>query len=334
MLQAVRAHPSVAAVAASWPLGMNGNLAEASGAVDLPVEYKFVSPQYFGLLEIELVKGRTFTDAERSAGAGIVVVSETTARRLWPDRDAVGQVIELDGHQPRGSWRTNAQAVIPQLPFRAFTVIGVVRDARVGQGMFENNDAGVYLPISAETPGTSLVLRVHGDPDRASEQLIESLAKVDPAIGGIMTMRTIAGRAIFVLQVAFWLTAILGVLALVLTVSGLVSVLSYVVAQRSKEIGVRMALGARTRDIARLVLLQSARPVALGLVLGGVLAGSLAPALMSTPAASQVGEMVNVLDPVAYAASLVCILIACLLAASIPALRAARIDPIATLKQD
>jgi ABC-type antimicrobial peptide transport system permease subunit len=153
-------------------------------------------------------------------------------------------------------------------------------------------------------------------------------------MGGITTMRMLAGRAIYVLRVAFWLTAGLGILALVLTVSGLFSVLSYVVAQRSKEIGVRMALGARTRDIARLVLLQSARPVGIGLVVGSALAGSFASALMATSAASQIGGMVKVLDPMAYAASLLCILTACGLAASIPALRAARIDPIATLRQD
>ena len=107
-----------------------------------------------------------------------------------------------------------------------------------------------------------MILRVHGDPDQARQGLIERLTKVDPAMGGITTMRTLAGRAIYVLQVAFWVTAMLGSLALVLTVSGLISVLSYVVAQRSNEIGVRMALGATARNITGLVLSQSARPVA------------------------------------------------------------------------
>jgi ABC-type antimicrobial peptide transport system permease subunit len=223
---------------------------------------------------------------------------------------------------------------MPQLPFRSFTVVGVVRDVRIGHGIFRVYGAGVYLPTSADAPGTSLVLRVHGDPDQARERLIESLATVDPAMGGVTTMRMLAGRAIYVLQVAFSLTAVLGFLALVLTVSGLFSVLSYVVAQRSKEIGVRIALGARTRDIARLVVLQSARPIGVGLVVGGVLAGSLASALMATPAASRIGEIVNVFDPLAYAASLLCIVAACALAASVPALRAARIDPVATLRQD
>ena len=123
-------------------------------------------------------------------------------------------------------------------------------------------------------------------------------------------------------------------LALALTVSGLFSVLSYVVEQRAKEIGVRMALGATTRNVAGLVLSQSLRPVGIGLAAGGGLAAALAIVLMATPAASEIGGIVHVFDPVAYAASLLVIVTACVLAASVPALRAARIDPIATLRKD
>ena len=142
-----------------------------------------------------------------------------------------------------------------------------------------------------------------------------------------------AGMPAFILRIAFWVTVVLGGLALVLTLSGLFSVLSYVVEQRAKEIGVRMALGATTRNVAGLVLSQSLRPVGVGLVAGGGLAAALAIVLMATSAASQIG-VVQVLDPVAYAASMLVIITACVLAASVPALRAARIDPIATLRKD
>jgi ABC-type antimicrobial peptide transport system permease subunit len=147
-------------------------------------------------------------------------------------------------------------------------------------------------------------------------------------------VRTIAGMGAYLLQIAFWVTLVLGGLALALTVSGLFSVLSYLVEQRAKEIGVRMALGATTKDIAVLVLSQSVRPVGIGLLAGGGLAAGLAIVLLSTPAASEIGNTVHVLDPVAYAASLLVIVTACVLAASVPALRAARLDPIATLRQD
>ncbi len=146
-------------------------------------------------------------------------------------------------------------------------------------------------------------------------------------------MRTIAGMGAYILQIAFWVTLVLGGLALALTVSGLFSVLSYLVEQRAKEIGVRMALGATTKSIAVLVLSQSVRPVGFGLLAGGGLAAGLAIVLMSTTA-SEIDNTVRVFDPLAYAASLLVIVTTCALAASVPALRAARLDPIATLRQE
>jgi len=120
----------------------------------------------------------------------------------------------------------------------------------------------------------------------------------------------------------------------VLTVSGLFSVLSFLVEQQAKEIGVRIALGAATTHVVRLVLSQSLRPVAIGLAAGGGLAAAAATVLMSTPAAAAIGGVVDILDPAAYAASACIIAMACLLAVSVPAMRAARIDPIATLRKD
>ena len=149
-----------------------------------------------------------------------------------------------------------------------------------------------------------------------------------------MSLRTAADAKAYMLRIAFGLTIFLGELALVLTVSGLFSVLSYLVEQQAKEIGVRMALGAATSNVVRLVLSQSLPPVAIGLAAGSGLALAVAIVLMSTSAASEMGGVVDVLDPVAYLASALIITTACLLAVSVPVLRAARIDPIATLRKD
>ena len=193
----------------------------------------------------------------------------------------------------------------------------------------------VYLPVDLQTPGTSLTLRVRGDPGQARLALLDRLTRVDPALDHeVQTMRTVAGMGAYILQIASWVTLVLGGLALLLTVSGLFSVLSYLVEQRAKEIGVRMALGATTKSIAVLVLSQSVRPVVFGLLVGGGLAAGFAIALMSTPAASEIGNTVRVFDPMAYAASLLVIVTSCVVAASVPALRAARVDPIATLRND
>jgi putative ABC transport system permease protein len=164
--------------------------------------------------------------------------------------------------------------------------------------------------------------------------LLERLSSIEPALFNIMTLRAMAGMQTYTLQIAFWAAVVLGGLALVLTVSGLFSVLSYVVEQRAKEIGVRMALGATTRNIAGLVLSQSLRPIVIGLVADGGIAAALAIVLMATPLAAEIPDVVHVFDPVAYAASLLVIVTSCALAVSVPAVRAARIDPMATLRMD
>jgi predicted permease len=339
LLQAVVADPSVAAVAASSePTGVVAEMSVSASATErsptgmpsrVAAEMMMtVSPGYFDLLDIDVVNGRGFTQAERTAEAGVVVVSETTSRRLWPNRNAVGQVLRLQAPQSGSSSG-------PAVPSRTFTVVGIVRE--VGEGVLMPDRftfRGVYLPAGPETPGTSLMLRVRGEPEQTRQALLERLTSIDPGLGAITTMRAVAGMQTSVLRLAFQLTVVLGGLALALTVSGLFSVLSYVVEQRAKEIGVRMALGATTRSVAGLVVSQSLRPVGIGLVAGAGLAAAAAIVLMATPAASAIGNTVRVFDPVAYAASMLVIVTACVLAASLPAVRACRLDPIATLRQD
>jgi ABC-type antimicrobial peptide transport system permease subunit len=150
----------------------------------------------------------------------------------------------------------------------------------------------------------------------------------------IVTMRTVARLETLFLRTAFWVSLILGGLALVLTVSGLFSVLSYLVEQRTREIGVRMALGASARNVTQLMLAQTTRPVMYGLLAGAGFAATLATALIASPIGAFVTEIVHVADPVAYAASLIVIIAACLVAAWIPASRAARVDPMRTLRQE
>jgi ABC-type antimicrobial peptide transport system permease subunit len=126
----------------------------------------------------------------------------------------------------------------------------------------------------------------------------------------------------------------LGCLALLLTLSGLFSVLSYLVEQRTREIGVRMALGASRRSVGMLVLKQSVWPVGIGLTLGCTLTLGVSAALLASPAAEQIGGIVQLMDPVAYGASLLCIVAACTGAALVPALRAGRVNPLAALRQE
>jgi predicted permease len=343
LLQALAAHPSVSAIAASSQPTLAVAATSASAKADLSqrlaVDRMAVSPEYFDVLGIALVRGRSFTQAERSLESGVAIVTEAAGRRLWPDRDAVGQIVRLEAAQsdvrdPSSVSSADARSARVEQP-RAYTIVGLVRD--VGGGLRVPDlfrFRGVYVPTAPEQPGTSLTLRVRGDPERVRVTLLDELTSVDPGLGTINTMRSIAAMQMYIMRIFFWVTVVLSGLALVLTLSGLFSVLSYVVAHRAKEIGVRMTLGATTGNVAGLVLSHTARSVGAGLVAGGGLAAALATVLMATPAASEIGGLVRVFDPVAYVASTLIIAAACLAAASVPTLRAARIDPIATLRED
>jgi MacB-like periplasmic core domain/FtsX-like permease family len=330
IVDAITAEPTIAAVAASWPDLMPPQVTAESGDVKTRVAYRFVSPEYFSVLDIPVVRGRTFMAAERSASASVAIISEAAARTMWPNADPLGQIIRLDPDTT--SEQSRADGLF--LKSQAFMVAGVAGDV-AGLRIAPFNKAAVYLPTSAAMPKTSLVVRARGNPEVARQTLVNRLAAIDPDMSRqLVTLRTWARIETFFLQIVFWVTIVLGGLALTLTLSGLFSVLSYLVEQRTREIGVRMALGATSRTVRRFVLSQSMRPVAVGLLIGGGSAAGIAALLVATPAAAGIGDVVHLFDPVAYAASLLIIVAACLGAASIPATRAARLDPSRTLRQE
>jgi predicted permease len=312
LVQSLMADPLVAAIAASSQATTRGVVDTSVSSSRASIDQMAVSSEYFRVLGLDLVSGRGFTQAERTAEAGVAVVSEAIARQLWPNGDGIGQVVRLEE------------------PSRTLTIVGVVRDPGPASAL---GFRGLYLPAGPESPGTRLLLRVRGNSEQARVALLERLPALDPVFG-VMTLRTITGMQTYLLQIAFCVTVVLGGLALVLTVSGLFSVLSYVVEQQSKEIGVRMALGATTRNVVGLVLSQSLRPVGIGLIAGGGLAAAVAIVLMTTPIAAEIGDSIDVLDPGAYVVSLLVIIASCVLAVAVPAFRAARLDPIATLRMD
>ena len=340
VLDILGTEPAVTSVAASWPGGLGGRNALAEGAAGkLPVTYQFVSPEYFDVLGIDVVRGRSFADTERSAAAAVAVVSETVAGQLWPGVEAVGQVLRIE---PEPSALRETEGVddprdseIPTLLSRTAVVVGVTRDvAGFGLGDLRAAGAGVYVPIDTETALASLVALVRGDAERVRHRLVERMASIDPNMAEISTLQTMVRMVTYFLAIPFWLTLALGTLALLLTVSGLFSVLSYLVEQRTREIGVRIALGATRRSIGTLVLSQTARPVGIGMFVGAGFTGVLGAVLLATPAADLIASTVRLFDPLAYAASLLCIIAACVCAALIPARRAGRIEPLSALRKD
>jgi predicted permease len=309
-----------------------------TGAAKTSVTFKAVSSAYFEVLGIPIVRGRAFTAAERDHDP-VVIVSESVARALWPNGNGVGESFRLEPDttvtEHGGFLQVNPDAVVDLalMEPRTVTVVGVAKDV-AGFRITDVKEAGVFLPTSLDVAKTSVVARVHGAPNLARETLLDHLTQVDPNMGNIMTMQTVARLETFFLQIAFWVSLILGGLALLLTVSGLFSVLSYLVEQRTREIGVRMALGASSQNVTRLMLAQTTRPVLYGLVAGAALAAALAATVIATPVGGYISQIVHLTDPVAYASSLLVIVAACLLAAWIPAARAAKVDPMRTLRQE
>lgn len=343
VLDALTREPSVATLSASWP-GQFGGLgalpAFAQGSSGrVAITYQFASPEYLNVFGIDVVRGRGFRSTERGLNDAVAIVSEKTARQMWPGVDPVGQVLriepDVDGLSGIEGGRNINTSNNPLLVSRSVVVVGIAKDiAGIRLGGTRIGDAGVYLPISAEAPTAVLTMSVRGDSERARHAIADRLAAIDPNAGEVSTLQALARAEVYLLGVPFWLTLILGTLALLLTLSGLFSVVSYLVEQRRKEIGVRMALGATGRSVVTLLLSQSARPVAIGVLAGVVLTSALAAALLATPAAETIGSTVRLFDPVAYAGSLLCIVTACAGATLIPALRAARIRPVIALRQD
>ena len=285
--------------------------------------YDYVSPEYFGVLGIPLIAGRTFRSDEAATGAPVAVVSETLARQLWPAQAAVGQTLRLLPDQ-----RSHIAAA---RPFRssAVQVIGVVRDINTGLVEDRFSRSLAYFPTSVRTAGNSLVLRVRGDPEAARQAIDRALNVTAP--GGIDTInrmtQLVAGR-VYPFRVAYWVSAMLGGLALLLTISGIYGVISYLVAQRIREFGLRMALGAAPGAVVALVLRQS-----LGIAVSGIVCGSFLAFGCARLLASRL-VVIESFDRPAFAGGVAIAFVSCLAAAFAPSWRASRIDPMSTLRHD
>ncbi len=326
ILPRLAAVPAVEAVASAASTPLNGILPGVSlsaGAEEKAVRgwHNHVSPEFFAVLEIPIIAGRNFTVDEAREGAPVAIVSETAARSLWPKGDAVGRQIRIQ-HDAQTDWGEP----LPQFP--AARVVGVARDIVSCSIPYGKDPALVYFP-GTRAGQDSLILRVRGDIETVRRKLTADLeAAVPGAIEEVHPMDQYFALNVYPFRMASWVGSALGGLALLLTLSGIYGVLSYLITQRTKEIGIRMALGATNGAVTRLVLKQSGRLAVTGVVLGTALALGV-----SRLFASHLVFM-NTFDLLAYGGAILLVVAATLAATYFPSRRAARIDPVTTLRYD
>jgi ABC-type antimicrobial peptide transport system permease subunit len=264
---------------------------------------------------MRIEEGRTFTEAEAAAGEAVAVISRTAARTIFGGRSPLGEPIRLEGS-------AEALASMGLTGFRHVRVIGVASDVVAGIVFTGRETNIVWLPTSPSHKNATLVLSVTGDAALALKGIETRLDTLIPgAVNDVHTLDESIAAQIYPLQAASWISGVLGIIALFLTVAGIYGVLAYVVQQRTREIGIRMALGALPRNAALTVVRQSLRLAGAGSVVG------LGLALAVSRIFSVQVELVRTFDAFAYFGSLGVALVASLLAAWIPSRRASAVNP-------
>ena len=274
-----------------------------------------VSPGYFASLAIRVRRGRTFSADEARSRERVAVVSEATARRLWPDGDAIGKVVTL------------SSPYAGQTGQRAVRIVGVVGDVVAGFYGERRDHPTVYEPGSVDSELATLVVATGSDSPMALASIRRRLSPVDP--GGSVEIRTLDESVevqLYPFRAAHWVASALGGIALLLTITGIYGVLAFVVALREKEIGIRLALGATRRAIVGLVVRQSIRLAAVGIVAGALLA------LGASRFISSHLTMIPAFDAIAFVAGMGIVLAAALAATYVPSRKAANLDPLETLR--
>ena len=287
---------------------------EGGGAL---LDQNFAGGDYFSAMGIELLQGRQFTPDEAVTPNSSVIVSQSAAARLWPDRDPLGQRL-----RPTGG------------PSQWFTIVGVVADVK----QLDWRDAGeavVYFPLTGPAPTTWAMgspAYVVKSPRAASlgrevRELVRQVAPEAPVYREF-TMEFLARRSMVQLSFTMLTLGVVSALAMILGAVGLYGVLAYVVAERTREIGVRMALGATAGVVQRMVVSQGARVVLVGTAVG------VAAALASTRLLDALLYEVTALDPAVFVAMSITMVAIGLLASYVPARRASSVDAIESLRND
>ncbi len=276
---------------------------------DRPRAHKaFASPGLFKTLGTQVKAGRDFSSEDRSDTLPVVIVNDSFARTAWPNEAPLNRRIRL-GKDDSGVWRT---------------VVGVVPDLRMNGFNRSSRPDGVYLPISQESPSSfRLIVKTTGDPLVLTRDVRSQVAALDHGIPlySIQSMDEVVSKNAFAFNLFGALFGLFGVSALLLAAVGIYGVVAFSVRQRTREVGIRMALGAQRRDVLSLLMGQGARQLAIGLGAGLLLAWGISRLLGSFLFQVQSG------DPVVFLGVALVLSVVALAACFVPALRATEVDP-------
>jgi predicted permease len=277
------------------------------------VQYDAVNEAYFDALRIPVKRGRVFAEADSEKAPAVAIVNETMAKQLWPGQDAVGKHFTVkDGAGP------------------ALEVVGVVQDGKY-RGVVEDPQPFFYRPLSQSYFALrTFHVRTSVPPETLAVQMQEQVRELAPTmpVSELQTMnQALQGvNGFLFFRLGAQLTGVMGLLGLVLAVVGVYSVASYAAAQRTQEIGIRMAVGATPRDILTMVLRQGFGKVAIGVVLG------LGAAFAGTRVLADLFYGVSPADPLTYAGVALLLVVVALFACWVPAHRATRVSPLVALR--
>jgi putative ABC transport system permease protein len=285
---------------------------------DFIVDKPCVSPDYFRVMGIRLLRGREFSDHDRAGAPGVVMVSQSVAQTLWPGQDPIGKRISMEDEPKPGDW---------------LVIVGVVDDVKQ-QGLAEKFDAAIYQPyLQISQPfflkHMTFVVKTALPPESVAAGMRGVLRDVDqdqPV--SIVSMDNLLAATTAEPRFQTRLMATFGAIALVLTIVGVYGVLAYSAGQRTQEIGVRMALGAQRADVLRMLMRQALVLILLGIVLGAVGALSLTHVL------ARFLFEVKPSDPATFAAVALVLMFSALAACYAPVRNATRVDPLVALRYE
>jgi len=286
-----------------------GRVCEGIGK-DPVIAQRQITPDYFEATRTPLRRGRAFTAADTAQSLPVVIVNETTARRYWPGADPIGKHL------------ANSRDKVQR------EVVGVAADVKF-RSLDAPNIEEMYLPLAQSPwPSMTVLVRSDADPRPLVAAVRQELARLDPdiAVSGVQSLDEIVSGSVAQPQLVERVVAVFAVLALVLASIGIYGVMSYSVAERTRELAVRMALGAGPREILRLVLGEGLGLTAAGLVLG------LAVSLAATRLMSSLLFGVSATDPVTFGGAVAVLAATALLASFLPARRGMRLSPVRALR--